>query len=344
MTTAERPATDRPTIALTLGDPAGIGPELAVRLLAEPGNLQRAAVRLLASADEVAAAADAAGVQVPLAEVPTPGRVVLDDDGTAAAPFAVGEVSAAAGARALHQLRRAVDLARDGRVGGIVFTPLNKTSLHLAGMQEEDELRWFARELDHEGATSELNVLGDLWTARVTSHVSIAEVAERVTAARVLAAIELLHGVLQDSGVAAPRLGVAALNPHNGENGLFGRHEIDEIGPGVQAARALGIDARGPMPCDTIFLARDRFDGIVTMYHDQGQIAMKLLGFDGGVTVQGGLPVLIATPAHGTAFDLVGTGRASLTSTQNAFDIAVAVATRRAQAGGGEPSAPVAGR
>jgi 4-hydroxy-L-threonine phosphate dehydrogenase PdxA len=322
----------RPSIALTLGDPAGIGPELAVRLLAEPANLRRAAVRVLASADEVAAAAETAGVQVPLADRPVPGVAVLDDDGTPAERVVPGEVSEAAGARALHQLRRAVELARTGRVGGIVFAPLNKTSLHMAGMQEQDELRWFARELDHTGTTSELNVLDGLWTARVTSHVSIAEVSEGVTAAGVLAAIELLHGVLRDSGVEAPRLGVAALNPHNGENGLFGRHEIDEIGPGVRAAQERGIDARGPMPCDTIFLARDRFDGIVTMYHDQGQIAMKLLGFDGGVTVQGGLPVLVATPAHGTAFDLVGTGRASLTSTQNAFDLAVAVASRRADA------------
>lgn len=132
-----------------------------------------------------------------------------------------------------------------------------------------------------------------------------------------------------ESGIERPRLGVCALNPHNGENGNFGRQEIDHIAPAVAAARAKGIDVEGPFPCDTIFLKRSKYDGIVTMYHDQGQIAIKLLSFDGGVTVQGGLPVVITTPAHGTAFDIVGQNLASVTSTQNAFDIAVEMASRR---------------
>jgi 4-hydroxythreonine-4-phosphate dehydrogenase len=237
--------------------------------------------------------------------------------------------SEAAGARVLHQLRRAVALVNDGEADAIVFAPLNKTSLHLAGMKHEDELRWFADELGYTGTTSELNILDGLWTARVTSHVGIEDVAALVTQERVVAAIELLNGVLRDSGIAAPRIGVAALNPHNGENGIFGRQEIDVIRPGVEQAKGSGIDVDGPLPADTIFLQRERFDGIVTMYHDQGQIAMKLLGFDGGVTVQGGLPVIIATPAHGTAFGIVGKNLANPASTQNAFDIAVAVASSR---------------
>lgn len=122
---------------------------------------------------------------------------------------------------------------------------------------------------------------------------------------------------------------MCALNPHNGENGAFGRQEIDHIRPAVEAAREEGINVQGPFPCDTIFLKREHFDGIVTMYHDQGQIAMKLLSFDGGVTVQGGLPIPVATPAHGTAFDIVGKNIAAVTSTQNAFDIAVTMAERR---------------
>lgn len=148
-----------------------------------------------------------------------------------------------------------------------------------------------------------------------------------------------------ESGIETPRLAICALNPHNGECGNFGRHEIDHIKPAVEAARAQGISAEGPFPCDTIFLKRDHYDGIVTMYHDQGQIAMKLLGFDGGVTVQGGLPVVIATPAHGTAFDIVGKNVASPVSTQNAFDVAVTMASRRlqreAEAGGTQASAAV---
>lgn len=122
---------------------------------------------------------------------------------------------------------------------------------------------------------------------------------------------------------------MCALNPHNGENGNFGRQEIDFIAPAVKEAQSKGINVQGPFPCDTIFLKREHFDGIVTMYHDQGQIAMKLLSFEGGVTVQGGLPVVIATPAHGTAFDIVGKGIASPVSMQSAFDVAVSMATRR---------------
>lgn len=139
----------------------------------------------------------------------------------------------------------------------------------------------------------------------------------------------------------SPRLGICALNPHAGENGNFGRQEIDHIGPAVEDARNMGIDVTGPFPCDTIFLKRENFDGIVTMYHDQGQIAMKLLGFDGGVTVQGGLPVVIATPAHGTAFDIVGRNLAGVQSTQNAFEIAVTMAQRRLAGGDVAPEGSV---
>lgn len=134
----------------------------------------------------------------------------------------------------------------------------------------------------------------------------------------------------KDYGIANPRLGVCALNPHNGENGLFGREEIEVIRPAVEMAAAGGVNVTGPFPSDTIFVNRAKFDGIVTMYHDQGQIALKVLGFDGGVTVEGGLPVIIATPGHGTAFDIVGKNIASIRSSQNALDVAIAVAKRQA--------------
>jgi 4-hydroxythreonine-4-phosphate dehydrogenase len=321
----------KPRIALTLGDPAGVGPELAVRLLAKPETTQAAEVYVLADKAEVEAAASAAGVQIPWSDEPKPGHAVLLDDNSApATPIAVKEVSQAAGERAMHQLRRAVALANEGKVEAIMFTPLNKTSLKLGGMNEEDELRWFAKELNYDGTTSELNVLPGLWTARVTSHIPVSEVAERIKAPNVTAAIRLLHSVLSDSGLESPRLAVCALNPHAGENGNFGREEIDEIAPGIQAAAADGIDAKGPFPSDTVFLAAKRgdFDGVVTMYHDQGQIAMKLIGFDRGVTIQGGLPVVITTPAHGTAFDIVGRNVANLGATEHAFDLAVAVGAR----------------
>lgn len=325
----------RPRIALTLGDPAGVGPELAVKLLAKPETTQQADVYVLADAVELAAAAREAGVEVPLADAPRPGfATLLDDNSAPSVPIVRKAVSKEAGERVMHQLRRAVDLANKGEVEAILFTPLNKTSLHLAGMDEEDELRWFAKELHYEGTTSELNVLPGLWTARVTSHIPVSEVAARIKSANVTAAIRLLHSVLQDSGLAEPRLAVCALNPHGGENGNFGREEIDEIAPGIAVAVSEGIQAQGPFPSDTVFLAAKRgdFDGVVTMYHDQGQIAMKLIGFDRGVTIQGGLPVVIATPAHGTAFDIVGQGIANLGATEHAFELAAAVGARMRRA------------
>ncbi|KAJ4298114.1 hypothetical protein N0V90_006013 [Kalmusia sp. IMI 367209] len=322
----------RPRIAVTLGDPSGIGPELAAKLLSNPSNRERADIVLLADESELQSAIqDAGGVHISTtSDRPGSSAIqVLDDNTAADYQTKRGEVSKDSGARCIHQLKRALKLAQAGKIDGIVFAPLNKSSLKLAGMKEEDELRWFANQLNFKGTTSEINIAGQLWTGRVTSHIGVEEVAARITKESTMKAIELLHRLRWESGIDAPRLGVCALNPHNGENGAFGRQEIDAIRPAVEASRENGIDVQGPFPCDTIFLKRQHFDGIVTMYHDQGQIAMKLLSFDGGVTVQGGLPLPIATPAHGTAFDIAGKNLAAVTSTQNAFDLAVTMAERR---------------
>lgn len=327
------PQPRRPRIAVTLGDTAGIGPELIAKLLSNHHNLQKADVVLLADRSELdSAIADAGGVSVPTSNIVKSGSVqLLDDNSARQFPTPRGEVSKNGGARCLYQFRRALEMHADGDIDAIVFAPLNKSSLKLAGMTEEDELRWFAKQLNFTGTTSEINIAGSaLWTARVTSHIGIESVAALITKENVIKAIELLHKLRWESGIESPRLGVCALNPHNGENGSFGRQEIDAIAPAVAACREKGIDVSGPFPCDTIFATRrSNFDGIVTMYHDQGQIALKLLSFNGGVTVQGGLPVVIATPAHGTAFDISGQNLASVASTQSAFDVAVTMAQRR---------------
>ncbi|KAL4778432.1 pyridoxal phosphate PdxA-domain-containing protein [Aspergillus varians] len=326
------PGPRRPRIAITLGDPSGIGPELIAKLLSNPSNHQRADITLLADTSELQSAlSDAGGVQVTISpsSAGPQGIQILDDNSAAQYPSTRGEVSQASGARSMHQLKRALKLVQAGEIDAIVFAPLNKSSLKLAGMTEEDELRWFANQLDFKGVTSEINIAGPLWTARVTSHIGVEEVARRITKESTRRAIELLHRLRWESGIESPRLAVCALNPHNGENGAFGRQEIDHIRPAVETAREQGIDVHGPFPCDTIFLKRQHFDGIVTMYHDQGQIAMKLLSFEGGVTVQGGLPIPVATPAHGTAFEIAGRNLAAVTSTQSAFDIAVVMAERR---------------
>jgi 4-hydroxythreonine-4-phosphate dehydrogenase len=319
-----------PRIAVTLGDPAGIGPELVARLLADPHTTDAADIVLISDERELADARADAGVEFAHGSDPAPGRPRLHDN-SAARPgtFERRAATEAGGRWAMSNLRIALELAEAGEVDAILFAPLNKSSLHLAGMREKDELRWFETVLGADGFTCELNVLPTIWTARVTSHVSIAEVDAGITRENVLGAGRLLHTVLQESGIAAPRLGVCALNPHAGESGRFGRHEIDVIEPAVDELRADGVDAAGPFPSDTIFLRRGEFDGILTMYHDQGQIAMKLIGFDGGVTMAGGLRVPICTPAHGTAFDLVGRRAANTGSIRNAFDLAARIGARR---------------
>jgi 4-hydroxythreonine-4-phosphate dehydrogenase len=319
--------TEKPRIAVTLGDPAGIGPELVARLLADPSTTETADIVLISDERELADAQADAGVEFSYGE---PGGPRLHDNGAARPGTFERKVATEAGGRwAMSNLRVALEMADAGDVDAILFAPLNKSSLHLAGMREKDELRWFETILGAEAYTCELNVLPTIWTARVTSHVSIAEVEAGITRENVLGAGRLLHTVLRDSGIAAPRVGVCALNPHAGESGRFGRHEIDIIAPAVAELRAEGVDAAGPFPSDTIFLRREEFDGILTMYHDQGQIAMKLLGFDGGVTMAGGLRVPICTPAHGTAFDLVGRRAANTGSIRNAFDLAARIGARR---------------
>jgi 4-hydroxythreonine-4-phosphate dehydrogenase len=156
------------------------------------------------------------------------------------------------------------------------------------------------------------------WTSRVTSHVALKDVAGLITEQRILGAIGLINGALIRAGIASPRTAVCGLNPHNGDNASFGREEIDIIGPAMEKAKVEGYNIAGMFPADTIFLRASEIDAIVTMYHDQGQIALKLLGFSRGVTVHGGIPIPIATPAHGTAFDIYGQGKANIGATQAA--------------------------
>lgn len=320
----------RPRIALTIGDPSGIGPELVAKLMSESTNLAKADVYVLASANEIEKAATEAKVSVSITREPSETSFAVVGSELADQPIERGVASLAGGQRAKADLLAALAMYKRGEVDAIMFAPLNKSALHQAGMNEEDELRWFAKELAFEGTTSELNFAKGLTTSRVTSHVSLKEVADLINARSVFAAIELLNDVVKGSGIDSPRLAVCALNPHAGENGQFGREEIDHIAPGIEIAQNRGINATGPYPCDTVFIAaRDGdFDGVVTMYHDQGQIAMKLMGFDQGVTVQGGLPVPIGTPAHGTAYGIVGQGIAHTGPTQNAFDLVVSLGQR----------------
>ena len=331
----------RPTIALAMGDPAGISPELTAKVVALDDA--RAAARLVVVGDArvLAAGAKVAGVPVdvvrigPHDAIPAADGVVLVDLGHLdPATIARGVATREGGAFALANYRHALERAKRGEVAAVCFTPFNKQAMRLADARYDDEIGYTAGVLGVDGPATEFNILEGLWNARVTSHVPMAEMPKLLTVDAIVGALALTTSALRAAGFDPPRIAVAALNPHAGDGGNFGREEIDVIGPAVREARARGIGCDGPFPADTVFVRARRgdYDAVLTMYHDQGQIAMKLMGFDRGVTLLGGFPFPICTPAHGTAYDIAGKGVANLGATRAAILLAVAMATRAQRA------------
>ena len=331
---------DLPVLGLMLGDFTGIGPEQCARVLAD-GRLRDAA-RLLVIGDSrvLAQGSRDAGVDLSWTAYGTPEEVdwsredvpIIDlGNLDPAQGFARGVVSPASGRIAGETLAFMIELALARRIDGITFAPLNKAALHAGGWKFNDEHQMFASLTKHEGFFGEFNVLDNKWMSRVTSHVSLRQALEQITPQRIGDALVLAHETMRGAGMARPRIAVAALNPHGGENGLFGREEIEIIKPAVEKARSRGIDCKGPFPADTVFIKGfgDEFDGVLSMYHDQGQIATKLKGFNRGVTVSGGMPTVFTTPAHGTAFDIVGKGVATTGALEQAVRLGARLAANR---------------
>ncbi|HEU0094835.1 MAG TPA: 4-hydroxythreonine-4-phosphate dehydrogenase PdxA, partial [Rhizomicrobium sp.] len=242
------------------------------------------------------------------------------------------QVTVAAGHGARLALTAALEAVQRGDIDAICFAPLNKQAMKKGGMDFEDELHFFADWFGVQDYFCEFNTLGTLWTSRISSHIPLAEIPKYVTKDRIKAAARLTYQTLKKAGFAEPRVAVAALNPHGGDGGTCGREEIDVIEPAARELNAEGLPIQGPFPADTIFLKAQAgtLDAIVTMYHDQGQVAIKLMGFSRGVTVQGGLPVPITTPAHGTAFDIVGQNKANAEAMTQAFLLAAKMGSARA--------------
>ncbi len=236
----------------------------------------------------------------------------------------IGEISKAGGGSALENFKTALALAMAGEVDAVTFTPFNKAAMRLAHPGYEDEIVFTAEMLAFDGAASEFNVLPTIWNARVTSHVPISGVAPLITEERILRGLRLTDGAMKAAGFSPPRIAVAGLNPHAGDGGNFGREEIEVIEPAVKKAKAVGIVCEGPFPSDTVFVRakKGEYDAVLTMYHDQGQIAMKLIGFDQGVTLLGGMPFPILTPAHGSAYDIAGKGVANPGASRHALLLA----------------------
>ena len=312
-----------------MGDPYGIGPELVVKLVGEESIREMADIVIVADRRVFDSGAQAAGVDVLCQDVPktsiealqASNLQLLDSPRFESGDYTIGMVSEEAGRYQLACLARGLDLCRQGITDGMCFAPLNKEAMHLAGLKHEDESGFFREHLGHEGEFGLLNTLGNLWTSRATSHVSHRQVSELLTKDSVVKAIRLLDTTLRTSGNTNPRIAVAGLNPHAGDGGMFGDEELRVIGPAVAQAQEEGVNVKGPFPPDTIFLmGRDgTYDAIVTMYHDQGQIAMKLMGFDHGVTVHAGLPFPVTTSAHGSAFNIAGQGIANVNALKAAF-------------------------
>lgn len=333
----------KPKVGLLLGDPTGIGSELVAKLLAGFDVRDHADLVVIGDRRIFEMGQKIAGVSLSPRVVSRVENVqfgagevqLLDFPGVSPDEFTLGKLSAKAGKSVLGVLEFTLDLARDGKLDAIVFAPFNKQAMHIGGSPFPDELHFMADRLRWKGHFSEINVLDNLWTSRVTSHIGLRQVSGLVTKKGVHDAIVLIDGVLRTAGVKEPRLLVAALNPHGGEGGLFGTEEIETIAPAIEQARSEGIQATGPFPADTIFVRakKGRCDAVVSMYHDQGQIAMKLMGFERGVTVQGGLPIPITTPAHGTAFDIAGQGKANPQGLYQAFQIACRMGVNRKHLG-----------
>jgi 4-hydroxythreonine-4-phosphate dehydrogenase len=328
------------TIAIIQGDPGGIGPELLVRLLSDKAVRESANLVIIGAPDILARGEKQMDTRIEgLRHAPldapisfTDGEILhldLDIEGIGDVP--VAQVSAVGGKSSIEGLRRAFELSRDGFIDGAVFMPFNKSSMHLGGNHFTDELG-FARDFfDLTTSASEFNVANGMWNGRVTSHVAMKDVPDLLTIERVEEGIYLADRTLKMAGYDRPRIVVAAYNPHAGDGGLMGDEEIRVIRPAVEKAQQKQVDCTGPLPADTLWLkVRDgEYDAVVTMYHDQGQIAIKLLGFDKGVSVLAGLPLPVTTPAHGTAFDIAGQARANLVPTQNAFTMCLNMASNR---------------
>ncbi|MCP4405092.1 MAG: 4-hydroxythreonine-4-phosphate dehydrogenase PdxA [bacterium] len=329
----------KPRIGVLPGDPCGIGPELTARLLADRDILKQAQVIAIGDRRIIQMGETLAGVSLKMEAVQDVRSLPPDSDTLycldypTIAPEEVmrGEVSSKAGESVYRTLLYALELAKSGKIDGFVFAPFNKKAMHLGGCPFDSEFLLFLDFFQISGVHGEINVLDELWTTRVTSHIALKDVAGFIKQQRIFETICHLQKNLQQYGIPRPKIAASGLNPHCGEEGMFGREEIDEIGPAVEQAQSVGIDVLGPYPADTIFLRREKeqLNGIISMYHDQGQVATKLLGFDRGVTVHGGLPAPIVTPAHGTAFDIAGQGIANPQAIRNAFNIAVQMAANK---------------
>lgn len=325
----------KPILAVTMGDAAGIGPEIIAKVAAKGFLLKYAKPiiigdeSILKKGMEIAKVSFSYNIAREIEEaVEMDGIVLLHTNSLSATSVEMGKASAKNGKEQGDRLVDCIRYCKKGLIEGFCFAPLNKASLKMGGYDFESEHEMFAYYYGIDKNFGEMNVLDGLWNIRVTSHIPLKDVCANITVPSIMDAVQLGYKTLKRAGIDKPRMAMAALNPHGGDSGTCGREEIDILEVAIEKAKSKGITINGPFPADTLFIRafRDAYDGVITMYHDQGQIALKLKGFEHCVTVSAGLPHAITTPAHGTAFDIAGKG-VSITSTfEDAYLIAAKMA------------------
>ena len=318
----------KPVIGVLLGDSAGVGPELVAKVIAM-GECQKLCNPVIIGDSRIFER----GMKI--AEVSIPWHAVSDiteadwekgipildqkDQDPEQIPLAVS--SEYCGKAIVNAITVAVNLCKEGKLNGFFFAPFTKASMKLSGMPFESEDYLMAHLFDLKETFGEISVLDNVVAIRTTSHIPIKDVSSWLTEERILKTIRYANDTLKSMGFENPVIGIAALNPHGGENGTCGREEIEVIAPTIKKAQEEGIGAKGPYPADTLFRRafKGDFDGVVTMFHDQGQIALKTVGFERGVTISGGMPVPIVTCSHGSAYDIAGKNIVNPTSLSNAM-------------------------
>ena len=319
-------------IVITMGDPSGVGPEVTVKALAALGADERRDYAVVGDRSVLARAVAAAGIDLPLVAPGAAGIAVIDVP-VEGLPDRFGVLSPRCGEACYQYIRTAVDWAQAGRAAGIVTAPINKEALNSAGHHYDGHTGLLAHLTGQRSswmllASERLNVI------HVSTHVSLREAIERAKPERVLETIRTGHRHFRRMGLESPRIAVAGLNPHCGENGLFGTEDDDFLAPAVAAARAEGINVVGPISADTVYYRayNGAFDLVIAQYHDQGHIPIKLVAFDTAVNVSLGLPIDRSSVDHGTAFDIAGTGKANHVNMMSALASARQLARTRREA------------
>ncbi len=326
----------RPVLGLTMGDPAGIGPEVIAKALADKALARMCRPVVVGSRAVLERTITSLKLPLQIIEFdPTnnarlkAGQVAVVEALKNPLPrFRMGVAADVTGAASIEFIKTAVELAQAGCLAGIVTAPINKEAMNMAGYHYPGHTELLA-DLTQTKEFGMMIIGGPLKIMFTTTHVAINQLSSILTTERIARAIRLAHlGLTRYFGIARPKIGIAALNPHAGEHGLFGNEEATSIAPAVQQARAAGIKASDPLPADTLFgkAARGAYDGVVAMYHDQGLIPLKLLAFGTCVNLTVGLPIIRTSVDHGTAYDIAGKGMAEHGSLLEAVKVAARLA------------------